>query len=183
MDQDEKLLLVSASCFSRSRNVSLAKIAWALSSILQRPENHVFNSLKEIDINLDAELTKIAGVRKLAESYSELEEELMNEDRLEERVGEIVDVEVLSVKTFGAICKVEDSTRTLLLHLSEVANEFISDLNSLISKGDKFQAMLIINPKEELGLSTKKIGGIPQGIRADSVYRELYQTKESEFRE
>jgi predicted RNA-binding protein with RPS1 domain len=169
LDQSEKTLLIAAAGYSRSRNISLTKIAWALSSILQKPENNVYHQLKEIDNNLDTQLTEIYGIKclsSLLEDDAEVEDDL-----LETKLGEIVNVEVLSVKTFGAICKVENTSRTLLLHLSEVTDQFINDLSKYLKEGDKIQAMLILNPRNELGLSTRRIKSVP----AEEDYQELYK--------
>lgn len=170
MDQAEKTLLIAATGYSRSTNTSLTKIAWALSSIMQKPENNIYHSLKTIDNELDEELKNIYGIRRLAQQDEDGEEDLVD-DVLESRVGEIVTIEVLSVKTFGAVCKIEDTTRTLLLHVSEVADQFIDDVRKYIKEGDKIKAMLILNPKHELGLSTRKI----KAISGESDYQELYK--------
>ena len=151
----EKTLLIAAVGYSRSNNVSLTKISWALASIMGKQEHTIYHNLKEIDNSLDAKLKEIYGVSKLSADIAD-EHDFIEDDRLEDRVGDIVTVEVVSIKTFGAICRVENSTRTLLLHLSEVADEFIADLSQHLKVGDKRKAMLIINPKWELGLSLRQ---------------------------
>ncbi len=156
MQTEEQILLTSAVGYARVNSISLTKIAWALSSLLQKPENAIYHKLKEIDLDFDPTLFDIFGVP--VTDYDKIPyEEDIEDDYLESKVGEIVIVEVLEVKTFGVICKVENTTRTLLLHLSEIANEFINDVSKFFKKGDKIQAMLIINPKGELGLSTRKL--------------------------
>jgi transcriptional accessory protein Tex/SPT6 len=160
MDQAEKTLLIASVGYSRSNNINLSKISWALSSVMQKPENSIFNKLKKIDQELDEQLKDIYGIRKMAKKLS-MDEEIID-DNLENRIGDIVNVEVLSVKTFGAVCRIEGTTRTLLLHLSEVADEFITDLRTKLKEGDIIQAMLITNPKEELGLSTRRINALQE---------------------
>jgi len=175
MDNAEKTLLIASAGYSRSSNVSLTKIAWALSAVMQKPENNIYHKLKEIDNVLDSELKSIYGVRQLSNQLDQEEQEDLFDDTLESKVGEIVDVEILSVKTFGAVCKVEDSTRTLLLHVSEVADQFIDDVRKYLKEGDRIKAMLILNPKGALGLSTRKIKSVSSG---EDDYRQLYQQKE-----
>jgi len=175
MDNAEKVLLVASAGYSRSANVSLTKVAWALSAIMQKPENNIYHQLKEVDDELEKELTNLYGTRELAEQLDQDDSEDLFDDTLESKVGEIVNVEVLSVKTFGAVCKVEESTRTLLLHVSEVADQFIDDVRKYLKEGDKIRAMLILNPKGALGLSTRKINALGSG---EDDYRALYQQKE-----
>ena len=156
MDQSEKILLIAAAGYSRSNNVSLSKISWALSAVMQKPENSIYHKLKEIDGSLDEQLKDLYGVRNLLAGIDD-EVEKVEDDCLEDRIGEIVSIEVLSIKTFGAVCRVQGTSRTLLLHLSEVTNEFINDLGKHLKEGDQLEAMLILNPKGELGLSTRRI--------------------------
>lgn len=85
----------------------------------------------------------------------------MEEDLLEKHVGEIVKVRVLSVRTFGAICSVENTTRTLLLHLSEIADEYIDDVSMYLEEGDELFALLIMSKTtNRLALSTKGLGTV-----------------------
>jgi len=179
MNHSEKILLIAAAGYSRSQNVSLTKISWALSSILQKPENSIYHQLKEIDDDLDTQLQEIFGLRRMAEVFGD-QSEGITDDSLESRIGEIVMVEVLSVKTFGAVCKVEDTTRTLLLHLSEVANQFITDLREHLKEGDRIQAMLIMNPKNELGLSTRKLKARSQTDSCDQTTKNEEEQKNNE---
>jgi polyribonucleotide nucleotidyltransferase len=163
MDQSEKILLIAVAGYARKHSVSLAKISWALSSIMQKPENNIYHKLRDIDLDLDDQLTKIYDVEELSDEVGDsigLDEEDIIDDLLESKVGDIVTVEVLSVKTFGAVCRVEDTTRTLLLHLSEIANDFITDVRDYVKEGQKLKAMLITNQKGQLGLSTRKINSV-----------------------
>lgn len=175
MDQTEKTLLVASAGFSRANNVSLTKIAWALSAIMQKPENTIYHQLKTIDNSFDEELKSIYGIRNIANGMLDEEDADIPDDALESRLGEIVNVEVLTVKTFGAVCRVEDSTRTLLLHVSELADEFVDDVRKYIKEGDKVKAMLILNPRNELGLSTRKINS----VAGEQDYKSLYRKEDS----
>lgn len=167
MDQSEKMLLIAATGYSRSHNVSLTKISWALASILQKPESNVYHTLKDIDIELDNDLQKMYGER-VYNFESDDESEEIHDDFLENMIGEIVDVQVLDIKTFGAVCRVENTTRTLLLHISEIANEFIDDVEKYLKRGDKLKAMLTLNPKGELGLSIKRL----RSVKAEDDYKD-----------
>lgn len=173
MSNPENILMVAAVNYSRSENVSLAKVSWALSSLLQKPDGSVYYRLKEIDDNLEVEMKAVDTIKRTTENMviGKDNHVIENEDdALESRLGEVVNAEVLSVKTFGAICRVENTTRTLLLHISEMANEFIEDVRDKVKEGDTIKALLIINRKGELGLSTKRINW---GL-GEQDYRELY---------
>ena len=68
MDQAEKTLLIASVGYSRSNNINLSKISWALSSVMQKPENSIFSKLKKIDQELDEQLKEIYGIRKIAKN-------------------------------------------------------------------------------------------------------------------
>lgn len=150
---EEKVLLNAASRFARVKGVPMTKMAWALSSVMGMPENSVLHRLQDVEQDLDVDQSMEAVRRKLEE---ENESDVVRAEDLEKRVGDIVDVEALSVRTYGVVCKVRGTTRTLLLHLSEIADAFISDIAEYVETGDTFQAMLIVNRKGELGLSTRR---------------------------
>lgn len=152
LSAQERELLEAAYKYAVKNELPLTKISWALSTILDRPDNAVYHKLKSLDDEIELEF----------EPRVEREEVKEIEMPLEDRVGEIVKVEAVSVRTYGVVCSVEGTTRTLLLHISEVANEFIQDLSEYVEQGDKFNAMLIVNPEEELGLSTRRVAPLTQ---------------------
>ena len=126
---------------------------------------------------MDNEIPK--GVWKLldlhdTEEVQEFEEDLVaKDDYLEQKIGEIVKVRVVSVRTFGALCAVEDTTRTLLLHLSEIADEYIDDVSMYLEEGDEFLAMLIMNKvTNRLALSTKRVGTVKRKKPRVGAYAE-----------
>lgn len=172
MDQAEKTFLIAAVGYSRSSNTSLTKISWAMASILQQPENNVYYKLKKIDDDFDKELKAIYGIRELASDAEEEYEEIAD-DNLESRLGDIVNAQVLSIKTFGAVCKVENTSRTLLLHLSEIANDFVDDVRNYLKEGDRLKAMIIVNPEGKLGLSRRRV----LLSSAEHEYKNFYSPK------
>lgn len=158
-DKQKKILLAAAVKYAKVAGVPLTKVAWALATILKRPDNTVYHELKALEGELDFGQDLSAFQHEL---QPEIEEDMDSNDSLESRVGEIVLVKAVSVRSYGVVCTLDGATRTLLLHISEVANEFIEDLNDYVRPGDRFEAMLVSNDKGRLGLSTKRVKPLEQ---------------------
>ena len=75
----------------------------------------------------------------------------------EEIIGKIVDGEVTNVTNFGAFVRMAESQEEGLVHISEVANEFITDIDKFVKVGDKVQVKVMSrNSKGKLELSIKR---------------------------
>lgn len=85
------------------------------------------------------------------------EGEQSQEESDEALIDKIIDVRVVSVRSYGAICRIEGGTRTMLLHISKIAPAFIKDVSEWVREGDLLKAKVIRNPKGELGLSVKDV--------------------------
>lgn len=159
--KEEKLLMMAGLAYAEETGTSKTKIAWALSSIMGRTDSSVYNQLCTMDNEIPKGVWKLLDLND-TEEVQEFEEDLVaKDDYLEQKIGEIVKVRVVSVRTFGALCVVEDTTRTLLLHLSEIADEYIDDVSMYLEEGDEFLAMLIMNKvTNRLALSTKRVGTV-----------------------
>lgn len=151
----EDQFLKAAVVFAKATNVPMTKVAWALSSLMETSDSNVLYRMKQIALMKEKEIeAEIESVReRLTKDLDDLEYQAPG---LEQRLGEVVIVEVVSVRTYGAVCKVEGTTRTLLLHLSEIADAFIDDVSEYLEVGDKFPAMLIVNNKGQLALSARR---------------------------
>ena len=149
MSEKERELYIAALRFLPESEASLAKMSWAIGSLVPKPDNIVYDNLKR----LQGELFEVENgyEEEIREHYSRRIEH--EEDRLEDRLGEVVTVEVVAVKTFGLICRVEGTTRTLLLHISKIANTFVDDPANFAPVGDVFEAKLVLNPEGGLALS------------------------------
>lgn len=67
---------------------------------------------------------------------------------------------VTGVTNFGAFVKLDNGT-TGMVHISEVATEYVSNINEHLSEGDKVKVKVIdINEKGKVSLSIKK--ALPQ---------------------
>lgn len=159
--KEEKLLMMAGLAYAEETGMSKTKIAWGLSSIMGRTDSSVYSQLCAMDNKIPKGVWKLLDLND-TEEVQEFEEDLVvKDDYLEQKIGEIVKVRVVSVRTFGALCAVEDTTRTLLLHLSEIADEYIDDVSMYLEEGDEFLAMLIMNKvTNRLALSTKRVGTV-----------------------
>lgn len=159
--KEEKLLMMAGLAYAEETGMSKTKIAWGLSSIMGRTDSSVYSQLCTMDNEIPKGVWKLLDLND-TEEVQEFEEDLVvKDDYLEQKIGEIVKVRVVSVRTFGALCAIEDTTRTLLLHLSEIADEYIDDVSMYLEEGDEFLAMLIMNKvTNRLALSTKRVGTV-----------------------
>ena len=73
-------------------------------------------------------------------------------------IGEIVEGRVTGVTKFGAFVKLPDG-RDGLVHISEIANEFVTDVNQFVKVGDQVKIKLIgLNTKlNKFDLSIKQV--------------------------
>lgn len=150
---EEQTLIAAAAQYAQAKGIPLTKMSWMLGSIMKVAENSLLNKLREATGNLRDDQS-LEGIRKRLQTNAE--NDVVAQEDLEKRLGEVVTVKVLSIRTYGAVCQVEGTTRTLLLHLSEIANAFIHDVSEYLKPGDRFPAMLIVNVAGNLGLSTRR---------------------------
>lgn len=74
----------------------------------------------------------------------------------EELIGQIIDGDVTNVTRFGAFVRIKEGQEGLV-HISEVANEFITDINAYVKSGDKVKVKVLSrNDKGQLELSIKR---------------------------
>ena len=73
------------------------------------------------------------------------------------QVGTIVEGKVLRIKPFGAIVSLGDKTQGLV-HISQVANSFVQDINEHVSVGDivKVKVLSIDEASNKISLSVRK---------------------------
>ncbi len=71
-------------------------------------------------------------------------------------VGKIVEGVISNVANFGAFVTLEHG-ESGLVHISEIANEFITDINNFVKVGDKVKVKILArNGKNKLELSIKQ---------------------------
>ena len=71
-------------------------------------------------------------------------------------VGEIVEGTVSDITNYGAFVKLE-SGDTGLVHISEVSQEFVKDVHTVLKSGDRVKTkVLSVDDKGKIALSIKK---------------------------
>lgn len=79
-----------------------------------------------------------------------------NTENNESIIGEVVSGEITNVTNFGAFVRLENGEEGLV-HISEIANEFVTDINSFVSVGDAIKVKVLSrNNKSKLELSMKQ---------------------------
>ena len=162
-----------AARYGEAADIPRTKMAWALAPLIGKTDSAVYYKLKEasdlfatltpeqlslLDLDFSKVLTPTITITapvidtaalKAVEQEVEEEEELgelpVTDDTLEQHVGEIIRIKIIGVRTFGALCSVVGTTRTLLLHVSEMADEYVDDVSAYVSVDDEVYAMLILS--------------------------------------
>lgn len=89
------------------------------------------------------------------------------------KVGELLDIEVTKITNFGAFAKLPFN-KTGLIHISQITDGFVKDINDHLKVGDRLEArVLSINGNGRIDLTLKK-----EAQQATS----LPQTKRSQFK-
>ena len=77
----------------------------------------------------------------------------------EVKIGDVYDVEVVRVEDFGAFVEFLRGKQGLV-HVSELAVDFVKNTADIVKIGDKFQAKVIkIDDSGKIGLSKKRVNG------------------------
>ncbi len=80
---------------------------------------------------------------------------------MELTVGAILEGKVKSITNFGAFVTLPDN-KTGLIHISEVANTFVSDIRQHLSEGQDVKVMVIGAEDGKINLSIKRLEPKPQ---------------------
>ena len=83
-------------------------------------------------------------------------------------VGNVFEGRVTGVKPFGAFVALPEG-RVGMVHISEVSNEFVQDINTVLHDGDEVKVQVInIAPDGKIALSIKRLlpGSAPAPGRA-----------------
>ncbi len=80
---------------------------------------------------------------------------------MELTVGAILEGKVKSITNFGAFIALPDN-KTGLVHISEVANTYVSDIRQHLTEGQDVKVMVIGNENGKTNLSIKRLEAKPQ---------------------
>ena len=96
----------------------------------------------------------------------------------ESLIGKIVEGKITNITNFGAFVKFPDG-QDGLIHISEIANEFVTDITKFINIGDDVKVKVMSkNNKNKLELSIKKAED--QGSEKEEVFIPK-KTKNNDF--
>ena len=80
---------------------------------------------------------------------------------MEFTVGTVLEGKVKSITNFGAFIALPEN-RTGLVHISEVANAFVSDIRQFLTEGQDVKVLVIGNENGKINLSIKRLEPRPQ---------------------
>lgn len=99
-------------------------------------------------------------------------------------IGKVYDAKVSGITKFGAFVELEDGTNGLV-HISEVSNTFVEDINDVLKVGDKVKVKVIkINDDGKISMSIRQTEIRPKGKSFGKTADEKsYQDGRSQFRQ
>ena len=80
---------------------------------------------------------------------------------MELTVGTILEGKVKSITNFGAFVSLPEN-KTGMVHISEVANAYVSDIRQHLTEGQDVMVMVIGNENGKINLSIKRLEAKPQ---------------------
>ena len=80
---------------------------------------------------------------------------------MELTVGAVLDGKVKSITNFGAFISLPED-KTGLVHISEVANTYVSDIRQHLTEGQDVKVVVLSNEAGKLNLSIKRLEAKPQ---------------------
>ena len=103
---------------------------------------------------------------------------------MELTVGDILEGKVKSITNFGAFVALPEN-KTGMVHISEVANAYVSDIRQHLTEGQDVKVMVIGNENGKINLSIKRLEPKPQrentGRPAGGNFRNGGQRREGGF--
>ena len=80
---------------------------------------------------------------------------------MELTTGAVLDGKVKSITNFGAFISLPEN-KTGLVHISEVANTYVSDVRQFLTEGQDVKVLVLSNENGKLNLSIKRLEAKPQ---------------------
>ena len=94
---------------------------------------------------------------------------------MELTVGTVLEGKIKSITNFGAFVALPEN-KTGLVHISEVANAYVSDIRQHLTEGQDVKVMVIGNENGKINLSIKRLEARPQ---RDSAPRGTMRTAQA----
>ena len=93
---------------------------------------------------------------------------------MELTVGAILEGKVKSITNFGAFVALPEN-KTGMVHISEVANAYVSDIRAHLTEGQEVKVVIIGNENGKINLSIKRLQPRPQ--RENAPHREPRESR------
>ena len=90
---------------------------------------------------------------------------------MELTVGTILEGKVKSITNFGAFVALPEN-KTGMVHISEVANAYVSDIRAHLTEGQDVKVVVISNENGKINLSIKRLEAKPQRENTGAPRRE-----------
>ena len=96
-------------------------------------------------------------------------------------VGSIVEGRVTGITNFGAFVELADG-KTGLVHISEVADAYVKDINDYLKQNDRIKVKVININGNKIGLSIKQVNGVSSDNRVNRrISRQDFEDRLSKF--
>ncbi|NMB12324.1 MAG: S1 RNA-binding domain-containing protein [Firmicutes bacterium] len=96
-------------------------------------------------------------------------------------VGSIVEGRVTGITNFGAFVELADG-KTGLVHISEVADAYVKDINDYLKQNDRIKVKVININGNKIGLSIKQVNGTNTNNRVNRrISRQDFEDRLSKF--
>ena len=79
---------------------------------------------------------------------------------MEPQIGTILEGKVTTITKFGAFVALEGG-KSGLVHISEIANTYVSDVNDFLTQGQSVKVMVLANENGKINLSIKRTESAP----------------------
>ena len=90
---------------------------------------------------------------------------------MELTVGAVLEGKVKSITNFGAFIALPEN-KTGMVHISEVANAYVSDIRAHLTEGQDVKVVIIGNENGKINLSIKRLEPKPQRENTGALRRE-----------
>ena len=79
---------------------------------------------------------------------------------MEPQIGTILEGKVTTITKFGAFVALEGG-KSGLVHISEIANTYVNDVNDFLTQGQSVKVMVLANENGQINLSIKRTESAP----------------------
>ncbi len=96
-------------------------------------------------------------------------------------VNDIVEGSVVGITKFGAFIELEDGKKGLI-HISEISNQFVKDVNDFLKVNDKIKAKVIhISDDGKIDLSIKRLNEDEEYLEKLEKSKSMFEQKLNKF--